>query len=527
MSLTRNSAGSPAQGAPLQIRRLSTCAAADAQSEGGAAHKHWEGMQMKRKAIALLLASSMALGLTACGSSTESTGSADTPGDTKEVSAESTDAEEKAESADAGEVQVVTVWSDNAHEQTIREAQIEEFNNTIGKEQGIQIDYTVYGSDYADVINVALMADDGPDLFRPSSSTFAQYVSAGYAVPISSLEGSDSLLSKYDEADLLVGDQIFDGEIYTLPYSLQSYKMIINQDLFDQAGITEAPKTWDEVREDAKKITEASGGEAYGFSLALQSGWTLDHYIYSASSAALGHFGYDAVSGSYKYSDGLPIIENILGMIDDGSVFPGYENMDADTSRAQFSAGRVGIVMAASFDVAVYTEQFPAECNWVVCDPPAIKESGYDYKEMVTAVDLLGVAKKATEAADTSKIATVLEWFYADENLVDMYEQGMYIPYRSEVLDLASESQVPGWQEFSTFKDNQFIIRMADPKGIISYEGLSARETLAKLLSGGYSEDAETVLKDLDDRLNGGLDALSEEEKAAYVAPSSYNVTRD
>ncbi|SFU90275.1 ABC transporter substrate-binding protein [Butyrivibrio sp. INlla21] len=476
---------------------------------------------MKKKIMSLILASVMlAMTVSACGNS----GTGDTASQTSSDGADKTADGEK---APAGDVQVVTVWSDNAHEQTIREAQVEEFNNTIGKEEGIQIDYTVYGSDYADVVNVALMANDGPDLFRPSSNTFAKYVSAGYAVPISDLEGSDSLLSKYSKDDLIIGDQVFDDKVYTLPYSLQSYKMIINQDLFDKAGIKEIPTTWDQVREDAKIITDASNGEAYGFFLALQSGWTLDHYIYSVSSAALGHFGYDAVSGTYKYSDGLPIVQDILGMIDDGSVFPGYENMDADTARAQFAAGRVGIVMAASFDVAVYTEQFPAECNWVVCDPPTIKEGGYDYKEMVAAVDLLGVAKKALDAKDTSKIARVLEWFYADENLVEMYEQGMYIPYRSEVLDIAGESSVKGWKEFSTFKDNQFIVRMADPKGVITYEGLSARETLAKLFSGGYSEDAATVLKDLDDRLNGGLKELDEAELKDYIAPSSYNVKRD
>ena len=429
--------------------------------------------------------------------------------------------------ADDEDVQVVKVWSDNAHEQSVREAQIEEFNNTIGKQEGIRIDYTVYGTDYADVINVALMANEGPDLFRPLSNTFAENVNAGYAVPISELEGSDSLLSRYDKEDLLIGDQVFGGKIYTLPYNLQSYKMIINKDLFDKAGISIYPKTWDDVRKDAKLITDVSNGDAYGYFLAFQSGWTIDHYIYSVSSASLGHFGYDAVSGTYRYSDGLPIIENILGMIEDGSVFPGYENMDADTARAQFSAGKVGIVMAACFDVAVYTEQFPAKCNWVVCDPPAIDSSGYSYKEMVTPVDLLAVAKKSLEAKDTSKIARVLEWFYADENLVEMYEKGMYLPYRKEVLDMAGESKVKGWKEFVTFRDNQFVVRMADPKGVISYEGLSARETIIKLLSGGYSEGAEAVLQDLDTRLNRGLSRLDDEVINEYVAPPSYKVERD
>ncbi len=486
---------------------------------------------MKKRFLALILVLAMTVAcLAACGKKDQTDGTqsgtqsgTSSTNNSQSGSSDSTKTDDKAAS---NEVQVVTVWSDSAHSQSIRDAQVEEFNNTIGKEEGIKIEYTIYGSDYADTINVALMANDGPDLFSPSSNTFAQYVAAGYAVPISDLQGSEALLAKYDKADLLIGDQIFNDKVYTLPFSIESYKMIINQDLFDKAGIKEPPKTWDEVRKDAKIITEASNGEAYGYFLALQSGWTLDHYIYSVSAASLGHFGYDTVTGRYRYSDGLPIVNNILGMIDDGSVFPGYENMDADTARAQFAAGRVGIVMAASFDVAVYTDQFPAVCNWVVCDPPSIKESGYEYKEMTRSVNILGVAKKALEAKDTSKIAKVLEFFYSDEKLAPMYEAGMYVPYRSEVVGMAKESSVKGWKEFSTFKDDQMIIRMPDPKGVIKYEGLSARETLAKLFSGGFSEDAATVLKDLDDRLNGGLDGLDPEVLKEYIAPSSYNVKR-
>ena len=108
-----------------------------------------------------------------------------------------------------------------------------------------------------------------------------------------------------------------------------------------------------------------------------------------------------------------------------------------------------------------------------------------------------------------------------------MYEQGMYIPYRSQVVSMANESQVYGWKEFSTFKDDQFAIRMADPKGMLKYEGLSARETLAKLLSGGFTEDPETVLKELDQRLNDAFKALDPEVQAAYIAQPGYSVTRD
>ena len=113
----------------------------------------------------------------------------------------------------ADDVEPIVVWSDNAHEQTVREKQIEEFNNTIGKELGIVIDYTVFGTDYSNTINIALMANDGPDLFRPSTNTFAGYVEAGYAVPISDLEGSEELLLQYNTDELVVGDQLFNGKV--------------------------------------------------------------------------------------------------------------------------------------------------------------------------------------------------------------------------------------------------------------------------------------------------------------------------
>lgn len=427
--------------------------------------------------------------------------------------------------ADAADVEHIVVWTDSAHDQSVRDRQVEEFNATIGKELGIVIDYTVFGTNYADTLQVAMQAEDGPDLFSPSSNTFANFVQSGKVVPISDLEGSESLLSLYNPAELLQGSQVFDGKVYSLPYSLTSYKMIINKDLFDLAGLTEPPKTWDEVREYARLITEAAQGSAYGYFLALKSGWCQDHYIYSVSAPSIGHFGFDAVRGEYRFSDGLPVIENLLGMIEDGSMFPGFETLDADTARAQFSAGRIGIAMAASFDVGVYTEQFPAVCNWVVCDPPALTADGYKYKEMTTAVNLLAVSKMALKK-DTAKVAKVLEWFYADENLVELYEKGMHIPFSSNVVRMAKESQVYGWKEFSTFENDQSIIRMADPKGMLKYEGLSARETLAKLLSGGFTEDAETVLKELDDRLNAAFKALDPELQASYIAQPGYTVER-
>ena len=41
----------------------------------------------------------------------------------------------------ADDVVTITVWSDNAHEKELRVKQVEEFNETIGKENGIFVEY--------------------------------------------------------------------------------------------------------------------------------------------------------------------------------------------------------------------------------------------------------------------------------------------------------------------------------------------------------------------------------------------------
>ena len=43
---------------------------------------------------------------------------------------------------------------------------VENFNATKGKELGIQIELSVYGSDYYSTLDIALSADDAPHIFK-------------------------------------------------------------------------------------------------------------------------------------------------------------------------------------------------------------------------------------------------------------------------------------------------------------------------------------------------------------------------
>ena len=158
----------------------------------------------------------------------------------------------------------IRVWSDNAHEKELRLRQIEAFNSTKGKELGIEIEYTVYGSNYQDVIKTAAQSGDAPELFRPTTTFMKEFVDSDYMIPITDLPGGEEMVSEYKD-DLVIDQHIFDGEVYTLPYNLTTYKLIVNNELFNKAGILEYPKTWKEVRQAARQITKSSDGRAFGW----------------------------------------------------------------------------------------------------------------------------------------------------------------------------------------------------------------------------------------------------------------------
>ena len=399
----------------------------------------------------------------------------------------------------------IRVWSDNAHEKDLRLRQIEEFNSGKGKELGIIIEYTVYGSDYQDAIKTAVQSGNAPELFRPTSNFLTSFVNAGYMVPITRLPGGKELVAKYG-GSLVNNQHIFDGEVYTLPYNLTTYKLIINNDLFEKAGIEEPPKTWEDVREAAAKITKVGKGRAFGWILGLQSDWMISSYLIRPNGTNVGHTGFNYKTMQFEFSSFAPVIETVQGMIEDGSVFPGFEGLDADAARAQFAEGRVGMIPGASFDVSVYNDQFPASCNWSVVSIPAFTEEGSQYKEFADATSLLGVGIDALDKAEKSM--EVLKFFYSDENAAEMYEHSLYIPFRQEAIDLAKETPAQkGFADFANIPNK--VIMLPTPENQVLVEGSAYRKTISDFFAGAYPDmDAKEMLKDLDRRYNAALEEL-------------------
>lgn len=463
-----------------------------------------------KKVLALLLAVLMVIGLAACGG--ETTPPETTPAGTNPSAAGN-------ETETPVEMDVVTVWSDNAHEQSIRDAQIAEFNEGVGKELGIQIEYTVYGDSYTDTIKMAVQAGEAPDLFRSDSKWMNDFIESDFLTPIEDLPGSEDILEKFAP---LVSNQshVFNGLTYTLPYNITTYGFVINRDLFEECGLTEAdyPTTWEEVRNVGKIITEKTNGRAYGLGLSSTL-WTVSSFYTMPNGMNVGHYGYDWEAKQFDYSAYNPMIEAIDQMINDGTVFPGWENMDGDAIRAQFSAGNIAMIGAASFDCAVYVEQFPAECDWTVIGIPKFSADATQYKPFGNPTNLLCVGKNAVSSPEhAAKVLKVLEFFYDDANAAEMYENGLYIPVRAEAVALATkEPELKGWAAFANFDE---IFTMAPvPDTLCAVEGTTYREAIVNIWANPALDDVAAIMADVDSRYNAALADVDPALVDLYVLP--------
>lgn len=406
------------------------------------------------------------------------------------------------------EVVIVRVWTDNAHEKELRLEQIEKFNNTTGKEKGIKIKYTVYGAEYQEVIKQAASLGTAPELFRPTGSFITEFVEKDYLIPINELPKSDAFTKKY-EGELVNNQHIFNGKVYTLPYNLTTFKFIINNDLFEKAGIDQYPKNWQEVRVAAKKITESGNGKEFGWILGLQSNWMISTYIIRVNAGNVGHIGFNYETHEFDYSAFYPAIEAIEGMISDGSVFPGYESLDADMVRAHFAEGRIGMIPGASYDTAVYYNQFPAKFNWSVISVPVFSGNRSNYSEFVEATSLLGVGAAARDKP--KETLEVLKFFYSDENAAQMYEQALYIPFRQEAIKLAKTEPVQkGFSDFANIPSSLLIL--PTPEDRINIKGAPYRVTIGEIFKGSLKNiESSKVLEDLDRRYNEAFHQLEDD----------------
>lgn len=412
-------------------------------------------------------------------------------------------AEEAEETAKpSGEVETVTVWTKSGHTKDFFMKLVDEYNSTTGAEKGIKIEYKVNGGDHRKLLDMALANDQAPDLFR-AVGPLTSFVSKNFIYAIDEVPGGEDFLKKYD-GFLTKGAEIIGDHVYCVPYNQNTIGLIYNKDMFKDAGIVDAngeampPKTWDEIVEYSKKLTNPEKKQ-YGIVFPLKFGGCFNWFGTVPASASVGHGIFDPVAGQFDFNKFEPMIEKIMQIKEDNSFFPGAEGLNYDPARAQFAEGRVGMFFGVSWDVGVLVDQFPAKCDWGVAPVPVMDENE-KYMQYSNTAPFLHINSNISDDR-IDKVFEVFKWFHSDEVLVKLYEASKFFPYDPAILEQATnEPQIPQWNQFAELLPISKTYLMDPP---IKLEGPNFKAMYTKVWAG--AETLENATADLNKRYNEAL----------------------
>jgi multiple sugar transport system substrate-binding protein len=136
----------------------------------------------------------------------------------------------------------------------------------------IDVKFRATYENYEDGTNTILresVAGDLPDVTFQGLNRQAMLVEKGIAKSLEPFIAAEANFAKdgYHEAMLELGT--FNGEVHGLPYSVSLPVGYYNMDALRKAGITELPKTWDEVINNCHKLMKA------GYKTPMWWGWSV------------------------------------------------------------------------------------------------------------------------------------------------------------------------------------------------------------------------------------------------------------
>ena len=110
----------------------------------------------------------------------------------------------------------------------------------------------------------AIAVQSPPTIAQVYESWTTQFYQQNQILPIESLIQGPNGLSATDLADIypvFIEDNIWDGKLLTFPFNKSIPVYFYNQKLFEENGIKEFPKTWENFRTACKKLTRDTNGD--------------------------------------------------------------------------------------------------------------------------------------------------------------------------------------------------------------------------------------------------------------------------
>ncbi|MDR1204091.1 MAG: extracellular solute-binding protein [Peptococcaceae bacterium] len=432
--------------------------------------------------------------LTACGGGSTPSGT-DSPSTTAAGS-------ESASTGSSGEPVTVVMWSSGRHDYEIyAKPLIDKWN---AEHSDIKIDYQIYTENFLQTVEIAAQNNELPDIIMALPQTMVTMLLERGEVASMEPYLTDEERANIDPSMLIEGLNLMNGEIFTHGGGSFAMRLVVNNDILEECGLSGPPKTVDQLIEYAKIVHEKKGSEGvYGFALpmnnptdALQRGFT--SIVTLDGATALN--GYDFKQGKYDFSCYKPIMEKLRELWASGAVFPGCESLSIDPLRTQFAAGKIAMYTTYNHsEWGVYTAQFPTDVHWSYEMLPTMDGVIEGSQNMGGGVGwmMLNASK------DKDATYKVIQYFGALENRVKFYELGLGMTTDKQVLENAAVPESIGYTPFMAFQPTDKMWPLTPLS--MTLEGDEYGQEFAKYIY-GFTDDLDSIVTICNDRYNAAYD---------------------
>jgi ABC-type glycerol-3-phosphate transport system substrate-binding protein len=396
---------------------------------------------------------------------------------------------------------------------------------------------------YPELLQFAIKSGTAPDVFLiPEKPKLIDQVKQGWLLPLNEW-ATDEWKSQYAPEAFAEGANIFDGKLYTAPYEgpapwLQFY---INTKLFEEAGLVDengdvkVPKTWEEVREYARIITEKGNGRYYGYGFGNKQKFILPWHLWMVqnSGAADAGAGFDARVGKHVWASN-PVygewIEFFMGMKEDGSIIPNAMSMDDEMARAAFADGQFAMTVGGVWIQSGWEKTHPDFKDYMVVDLPHQGEEKASYFYRSPGGQGWGISA-TTEHPEEAWLW--FEWLNSKEAATRWVQANHGLRAQPDVnkLEYAKTPQFAQYMELAQEGTKLGPAQNLKHPEMNEVKTNATMPNIQNILEGVYTgqiTDWEEALRDLEQRENAELDrAIQDAESRGVKLDRSWWVVED
>lgn len=145
-----------------------------------------------------------------------------------------------------------TTWQSSPAEETIIRKTLKELKESRPE---LKWNFQPIPGNYPEKIQLMLGTGNAPDVFWLKGDTAPAYMSFAVLEPLDKFITNDNAFDNNDFFPVFKDAFVYNGKSYGIAKDFNSYVLFYNKDMFEEAGLYNPPRNWEELRDYAQQLT--------------------------------------------------------------------------------------------------------------------------------------------------------------------------------------------------------------------------------------------------------------------------------